>query len=56
MCTIIMPKWEKRSGFFVKTNKKLDEKKVFPRSLYGDLNVFGSYNIMAVVSQWARKF
>ena len=58
MCTIIMPKWEKKKSagfFFVKTSKKLDKKSFYPRSLvvYGDLNVFGSYNWF---SQLAKKW
>ena len=37
---------------FVKTSKKLDGKKSFSKEfVYGDLNVFGSYN---VVSQWRK--
>ena len=53
-----MPKWEKRSGVFVKTSKKLDEKKSFSKEfVYGDLNVFGSYNGTAVwFSQLTKKW
>lgn len=46
---------KKSAVFFVKISKKLDKKKFYPRSLvvYGDLNVFGSYNWF---SQLAKKW